>query len=51
MDLWVARTPENYMNIKTAFFSFGISVFDMTEEAFLYNKDLTFLLLEGRRLQ
>lgn len=39
MDLWVERTPENYKNIKTAFLDFGMPVFDMTEEAFLYYND------------
>jgi len=39
MDIWVERTPENYKNIKTAFLHFGMPVFDMTEDAFLNNKD------------
>ena len=39
MDIWVERTRENYKNIKTAFLHFGMPVFDMTEDAFLNNKD------------
>jgi len=39
MDIWVERTSENYENIKTAFLHFGMPVFDMTENAFLNNKD------------
>jgi hypothetical protein len=35
MDIWVDRTAENYKKIKLAFFAFGMSVFDMTEERFL----------------
>ncbi len=39
MDLWVERTSENYSNIRKAFRSFGMPVFDMTEDIFLYNND------------
>jgi hypothetical protein len=39
MDLWVERTAENYQKIDTAFLSFGMPVFDMTEDAFLNNKN------------
>ena len=35
MDIWMDRTPENYIKIKKAFFQFGMPVFDMTEENFL----------------
>lgn len=35
MDIWVDRTIENYQKIKRAFLSFGMPVFDMTEENFL----------------
>ena len=35
MDIWVERTPENYVNIKKAFLQFGMPVFDMTEDNFL----------------
>lgn len=37
MDLWVDRTKDNYLKIKDAFEEFGMSVFDMTEENFLYH--------------
>lgn len=35
MDIWVKRTRENYLKLVRAFFSFGLPVFDMTEERFL----------------
>jgi len=35
MDIWVERTPENYIRLKDAFEEFGMPVFDMTEENFL----------------
>lgn len=35
MDIWVERTPENYLRIKKAFLQFGMPVFDMTENNFL----------------
>jgi hypothetical protein len=38
IDLWVERTPENYLRIKSAFKEFGMPVFDMTEENFLYHQ-------------
>jgi hypothetical protein len=39
MDIWVERTEENYRKIFNAFFQFGMSVFDMTKENFLYHPD------------
>jgi hypothetical protein len=39
MDIWVERTHKNYQNIKTAFLHFEMQVFDMTEDAFLNNKN------------
>ncbi|MES2276998.1 MAG: hypothetical protein V4592_13300 [Bacteroidota bacterium] len=39
MDIWVARTEENYKKIKVALFSFGMPLFDMTEENFLRHPD------------
>ncbi|MFC4212186.1 DUF6036 family nucleotidyltransferase [Pedobacter lithocola] len=39
MDIWVARTLENYGKIKNAFLNFGMPVFDMTEENFLTHKN------------
>jgi predicted nucleotidyltransferase len=38
MDIWVNRTAENYAKIEKAFGEFGMSVFDMTEDNFLYNE-------------
>ncbi len=35
MDIWVKRTPENYVKIKKAFLNFGMPVFQMTEDNFL----------------
>ena len=37
MDIWVERSRENYISLKKAFFQFGMSVFDMTEENFLFH--------------
>ncbi len=37
MDIWVERTCDNYQRIKKAFQEFGMPVFDMTEENFLYH--------------
>ena len=39
MDIWVDRTPENYLKIKRAFLRFGMPVFDMTERNFLSSPD------------
>ncbi|GGI22743.1 DUF6036 family nucleotidyltransferase [Pedobacter mendelii] len=39
MDIWVARTLDNYGKIKNAFLNFGMPVFDMTEENFLTHKN------------
>lgn len=39
MDIWVERTKENYQSIRKAFHEFGMPVFDMTEENFLYHKN------------
>jgi len=35
MDLWVERTKENYLKIRSSFEEFGMPVFDMTKENFL----------------
>ena len=35
MDLWVARTADNYEKIVAAFRDFGMPVFDMTQHNFL----------------
>jgi predicted nucleotidyltransferase len=39
MDIWVDRTRENYQKIKIAFLNFGMPVFDMNEENFLYHQN------------
>ena len=39
MDIWVERTSENYKKIKLAFLKFGMLLFDMTEENFLYHSE------------
>jgi hypothetical protein len=38
MDLLVEKSKENYLRIVEAFYDFGMSVFDMTEDNFLANK-------------
>src|SRR5215203_2478643 len=35
MDIWVNRTPENYVRITSAFADFGLPLFDMTNERFM----------------
>ena len=37
MDIWVDRTSENYQKLKKAFSEFGMPVFDMTEDNFLFH--------------
>jgi hypothetical protein len=37
MDIWVAKTFDNYKRLVNAFAQFGMPVFDMTEENFLIN--------------
>lgn len=37
MDIWVERTRDNYLLLKNAFLDFGMPVFDMTEENFLFH--------------
>lgn len=39
MDVWVKRTKENYRKIVQAFLQFGMPLFDMSEENFLYHPD------------
>ncbi len=39
MDLWVDATKENYRAIASAFASFGMPLFDMTEQKFLQTQD------------
>jgi hypothetical protein len=35
MDIWVKPTSENYLNLVNAFSTFGMPLFDLTEEKFL----------------
>lgn len=35
MDIWVKRDSHNYRKLKKAFFQFGLSLFEMTENNFL----------------
>lgn len=37
LDIWVRKSEENYRRIVKAFQAFGMGVFDMTLENFLYN--------------
>jgi hypothetical protein len=37
MDIWVKKNKENYKRLVLAFNQFGMPVFDMTEENFLYH--------------
>ncbi len=39
MDIWVDRTSQNYQRLKKAFIQFGMPVFDMTEENFLFHSN------------
>ena len=37
MDIWVERSNENYHRLKKGFEQFGMPVFDMTEDNFLFH--------------
>jgi hypothetical protein len=41
LDIFVEVSKENYQKLSKAFLEFGLSMFDMTEENFLHNKNLT----------
>lgn len=41
LDIFVEVSKDNYQKLSKAFFEFGLSVFDMTEENFLFNKNMT----------
>ena len=41
LDIFVEVSKENYQKLNIAFFEFGLSVFDMTEENFLHNENMT----------
>jgi predicted nucleotidyltransferase len=40
MDIWVEKTRANYDRLSNAFYEFGMSTFDMTEDNFLNNPNL-----------
>ena len=40
LNIWINKTKENYHRFVKAFGTFGMPVFDMTEENFLNNPDL-----------
>lgn len=37
MDIWVERSEINYSKLKNAFLEFGMPVFDMTQDNFLFH--------------
>lgn len=37
LDIWVNKTPENYIRLRKGFAIFGMPIFDITEENFLGN--------------
>lgn len=39
MDIWVKKSLENFRKIEKAFFEFGMPLFDMTLENFLFHKN------------
>jgi len=39
LDIWVKKTNDNYQKIQQAFQEFGMPLFDMTAENFLYHPD------------
>jgi hypothetical protein len=41
LDVFVEVSKENYQKLRTAFSEFGLSMFDMTEENFLHNQNMT----------
>ncbi len=41
LDIFVEVSKENYRKLHEAFFEFGLSIFDMTEENFLFNNNMT----------
>ena len=41
LDVFVEVSKENYHSLKIAFANFGLSVFDMTEDNFLINSEIT----------
>ncbi|WP_339795181.1 hypothetical protein [uncultured Imperialibacter sp.] len=47
LDIWVNRTEENYSKVENSFKEFGMSVFDMTKENFLYNPEYNVFFLQA----
>jgi hypothetical protein len=39
LDIWLEQTPLNYHHLRNAFDQFGMSVFEMTEENFLFHPE------------
>ncbi len=40
LDIWVNRTKENYIRLISGFKLFGMPIFDMTENNFLFNDNV-----------
>jgi len=40
LDIWVNPTTDNYNKLIKAFYEFGMAIFDMSKENFLYNKEV-----------
>lgn len=40
MDIWVNKTETNYRKLQKAFLNFGLGMFDMTLDNFLYNEEI-----------
>jgi predicted nucleotidyltransferase len=40
LDIFVEVSEENYLKLEKAFANFGLSVFDMTKNNFLFNKEM-----------
>lgn len=38
LDVWVKKTPDNFLKIKKAFFEFGMSLFNLDENLFMNSK-------------
>jgi hypothetical protein len=47
LDVWVNKTPENFLKLKKAFFEFGMSLFNMDENLFL-NSNVNDVFTFGR---
>jgi hypothetical protein len=40
LDIWVNTTKDNYKKLAAAFYEFGMSLFDMSEDNFLNNRQI-----------